>query len=111
MAVECPLCSLSKRERVLYEDDLIYLADTKELKGHKVRVMAVTKSHAPDPTFEERIRATVKLHEYMKEHAKVFYIVDSTFCSVPEHFHIVACDDEGGGDPMLYSTPRVRFPL
>ncbi len=107
---ECPLCSLPAREPLLYEDDLIYLVETKELKGHRIRAMAVIKRHAAEPTFEERILCTIRLYEYMKARADGFYLVDNSFCSIPDHWHIVACDIEGGGDPLLYQTPRVRLP-
>ncbi len=107
---QCPLCILPARESLLYEDDLIYLVETKELKGHSVRAMAVIKAHAAEPTFEERILCTVRLYEYMKAHTGGFYLVDNSFCSIPGHWHLMACDLEGGGDPMLYSTPRVMLP-
>jgi hypothetical protein len=108
---ECPLCTIPLREPLLYEDDLIYLVSTNKMKGHKVRVMAVTKLHEEEPTFEERIRCTIKLYEYMRRASKTWFMVDDTFCSLPLHFHLMACDTLGSADPMLYQTPRVRFPL
>lgn len=107
---QCPLCTIPTREPLLHQDKLVYLVETRELKGHHVRAMAVIRRHAAEPTFEERIRCTLRLYEYMKANAEEFYIVDNTYCSIPDHFHLMACDVDGHADPMLYQTPRVRFP-
>lgn len=108
---DCPLCSIPLREKLIYEDSLIYLAETKELKGHKIRVMAVIKQHAPDPTFEEQLTCTIHLYNYMRQNTREFFIVNNDYCSLPHHWHLVGCDCDGHADPLLYSTPRVRFPL
>jgi hypothetical protein len=105
----CPLCSIPLREKIIYQDDLIYLAETKELKGHKVRLMAVIKRHSAEPTFEERVLCTVKLYNNMRKSGGDFFIVNNDHCSVPDHWHLMACDADGHADPLLYSTPRVRF--
>jgi hypothetical protein len=65
MENNCPLCSIPKNETLLYEDDKIYLVSTRENKGHKVRVMCVSKRHTINPTFEEQIMVIGKLIEYM----------------------------------------------
>lgn len=126
---ECPLCTIPAREPLIYEDNLIYLVKTNQMKGHKIRVMAVLKLHEAEPSFEARIRCTIKLYEYMTQAVKSvtefhrgrvsgisleeadWYMVDDTHCSIPNHFHLMACDSLGSEDPMLYETPRVHFPL
>ena len=110
MQVECPLCNIPNVENVLYRDELIYLASTKQMKGHKVRVMACLLRHSDAPTFEERLRCTVKLVDYLRLYAGKFVICDNTYSSIPSHWHLMGCDLDGHADPMLYKTARVKFP-
>ena len=108
---ECALCTIPDREPLIYEDPHIYLVSTKQMKGHKVRVMAVAKRHVEEPSFEERTLCYVKLYQYMSSQCETWYLVDDTYASVKGHFHLMACDARGTSDPMLYITPRVKFPL
>ena len=112
----CPLCTIPQREKLLYSDDLVYVVETKEKKGHKVRLMSSAIRHTDKPTFEEQLRVKAKLIEYMNKYMgiKSWYFCDSTHCSLPEHYHFVACDAESS-DPnemlLLADTKKVRFPL
>jgi len=112
---ECPLCSIPLREILLYEDDKIYLVSTKDLKGHKVRMMVVTKRHTTKPNFKEQITAIGKLIEYMSNLMKDqdWYIVSNKFATVPQHWHVMSCDFplEDEEDPLFASTPKVVFPI
>jgi glycosyltransferase involved in cell wall biosynthesis len=113
--IKCPLCTISSNEALLYEDDSIYLVPTKDLKGHKVRIMAVTKCHTTQPTFKERTLAYSVLIDYMTNlmRRQDWYIVDSTYASTPEHWHVLACDtpSEDELDPLFAKTPKIHFPL
>ena len=113
--VNCPLCLIPHKEPLLYEDDLIYLVSTKNLKGHKVRVMACTKRHTTQPTFEEQILADGILFEHMSKlmGKSDWYIVSSKFASVPQHWHRIAMDFplEEEEDPMFINTPKILFPI
>lgn len=109
----CPLCSIPQKESVLYQDDKLYLASTKDLKGHKVRVMAVIKRHSSTPTIEEKLFAESKLIEHMQQVMgyQDWYIVSDKFASIPEHFHVMACDFplEEESDPLFAKTPKTHF--
>lgn len=111
----CPLCEIPKREMLLYEDDLVYLVPTLDLKGHKVRVMAVIKRHSSNPTFEEQVTADAVLINYMLKlmGGKDWYIVSSQNASIPNHYHRMACDFplEDEADPLFPLTNKVAFPL
>ena len=113
----CPLCEIPKKEPLLYEDDLIYLVNTNQMKGHKIRAMAVIKRHDSEPTFEERTLCYIKLYNHMSKAIKyevslnTWYLLDNTHCSIPDHWHLMACDSLANSDPLLYDTPRVKFPL
>lgn len=111
----CPLCSIPKKEKLLYEDDNIYLVATKELKGHKVRVMVAIRRHVTKPSFREQISANAVLIDYMKNlmRGQDWYIVDSTHAQYPEHWHMIACDtpSDSTEDPLFTKTPKVHFPV
>lgn len=113
--VNCPLCLISENETLLYEDDKIYLVSTKDLKGHKVRVMVATKKHITKPTFQEQTVAIAVLINYMTNlmRNQDWYIVDSTHASISDHWHMIACDvpSEINDDPLFTKTPKVHFPL
>jgi hypothetical protein len=111
----CPLCSIPQRETLIYEDDKIYLVESKDQRGHKVRVMSVVKRHTTTPTFEEQITAVGKLIEYMSNLMKDqdWYLISPKYASVPQHVHWVACDAplEDECDPQFIKTPKVVFPI
>lgn len=115
MTENCPLCTIPINETLLYEDDSVYLVSTKDNKSHKVRVMAVTKRHTTEPTFEEITLAYGILINHMTNLMlnQDWYIVDGTFASVPQHFHILACDIplEEEEDPFFVKTPKIVFPI
>lgn len=112
---KCPLCTIPLNEKLLYEDDEVYLVHTKDLKGHKVRVLVATKRHTANPNFREQVIADVVLVDYMNNlmRGQDWYIVDSTHATYPDHWHRVACDtpSEDESDPLFTKTPKVHFPL
>jgi len=111
---ECPLCSIPEREPILYSDDVIYLVKTSKMKGHKVRVMACTYRHTDNPTIDEQVRMFITIQKYMSVNCPgIWYLCDSTHCSIPQHAHFVACDGLGTPEELelLSRTEKVRFPL
>ena len=113
---DCPLCLIPKRETLLYETNDLFLVPTKDSKGHITRVMICLKIHVANPTFEESTKAHAILYDYMKKEMgnNSWYVVDGIYGSIPNHFHIVACD-VNSTDPkeveQLAKTPKVKFPL
>ena len=110
---ECPLCSIPEREPILYSDDIIYLVKTSKMKGHKVRVMACTYRHTDNPTIDEQVRMFITIQKHMSVNCPgIWYLCDSTHCSIPQHAHFVACDGLGTPEELelLSRTEKVRFP-
>ncbi|MBW2671977.1 MAG: glycosyltransferase family 2 protein [Deltaproteobacteria bacterium] len=115
MSESCPFCTIPTREHLLYNDSLVYLVRTKDMKGHKHRVTVATHRHASEPNFHELTRAYAVLYHYMsKLGLREWCIVDRTYARWPDHWHLVACDaytDDPEEHDLLEKTPKVTFPL
>jgi len=112
----CPLCQIPNTEKLIYENGLLYLVQTKELKGHKIRVMACIKRHDTNPSFIERTTAYFLLHNYMKRklpNEKWAFVAD-TYATIPSHWHLIATSQETTDlheAELMQKTPNVLFPL
>lgn len=95
---KCPLCDLAEKEnaeKVFYEDDEIIIVRTKDLKGHKERIMVVSKGHVRNISFELFEHAMMKLIEIGKKafsYYPKFVVMEGTFQRLKKHWHIVASD-------------------
>lgn len=96
MDSKCPLCVLDlKKEKVFYEDDSFIVLRTKKLKGHRERIMIIYKRHQRIISEKECERALKILSEIGREVFKYtpkFVILNSTFASINDHWHLVASD-------------------
>ncbi len=115
MIENCPLCTILQRETPILETKNVFLISTKNLKGHVTRVMCVSKRHTTDPSFEEESEAYALILSHMQKvmEGKEWYLVASTYASIPQHFHIMSCDPLGTPSELelLSKTPKVKFPL
>lgn len=114
--MSCPLCTIPEREELIYSDSLVYLVKTIKMKGHKVRVMCSIHRHSKESTFSERVHILYVLCDYMDSVMGVepWYLMDSTFCSNPDHFHYVACDtisDDPEETVLMEKTQKIKFPI
>ena len=96
MMIECPLCKLDlTKEKIFYEDDSFIILRTKTLKGHKERIMIVIKPHIHSLSMME-VDVALGLLERIGRRAfnytTKFVIMDSTFATIQEHWHLVATD-------------------
>jgi len=96
MDASCPLYNLDlQKEKIFYEDDSFIVLRTKKLKGHRERIMIVYKQHQPIITEEEYERALnilSKIGRKVFKYTPKFVIMDSTFASINNHWHLVASD-------------------
>jgi hypothetical protein len=94
--VSCPLCELNlKEEKVYFEDDTFLVLRTKRLKGHKERVMIVYKRHEhelPYQAVENALDILAKIGRQLFNYTPKFVIMDSTFATINDHWHLVASD-------------------
>jgi hypothetical protein len=100
-AMTCPLCEAIQNEKGLYEDDAVKVLRTKTLKGHRERVMVVSRDHQMNGWIEtymlKKLEDTgMKLFDYTYK----FVIVATDYASVPDHPHFIASDLEPGEDHL-----------
>ena len=95
---ECPLCNILDNEKILFEDDIIFIVSTKYMKGHKKRVMIVSKEHIRN--IENEQYQLQKFIDFCKDYfdEPTFALCEPTFATLPEHWHYVACDWIGNED-------------
>lgn len=109
----CPLCTIPQHETLIYENNSFFLVQTKTLKGHKVRVMVVSKQHKKTLTLLEQVEATKILTDYMTKLMlnQEWFIVGDEHATFPDHFHLIACDFplEEEEDPLFPKTKKILF--
>ena len=111
---DCPLCTIPDREPLLFENKLVYLVPTKEMKGHKIRAMCAIYRHSTKPTFEELSYAYSALISYMETKTSKFYIAAPKKASVRNHWHLIACDDKFSDldeKESLFTNPYIELPI
>ena len=95
-ALNCPLCELDlKKEKIYYEDKSFIVLRTANLKGHKERIMVVYKQHRHTISYKAYERALDILSMIGRKifnYTPKFVIMDSTFATINDHWHLVASD-------------------
>ncbi len=94
--VNCPLCELKlNEEKVYFEDGSFIVLATKKLKGHKERIMIVYKRHEhelPYRAVEHALDVLTEIGRNLFSYTPKFVIMDSTFATINDHWHLVATD-------------------
>lgn len=92
----CPLCELNlEKEKKYYEDKSFIVLKTKTGKGHKERIMIVYKRHEhtiPQNMFEHALDTLTKIGRQVFAYTPKFVIMDTTFATINDHWHLVATD-------------------
>jgi len=95
-ALNCPLCELDlKREKIYYEDKSFIVLRTENLKGHRERIMIIHKQHQHSIRYKAYERALDILSKIGREvfsYTPKFVILDSTFATINDHWHLVVTD-------------------
>jgi hypothetical protein len=94
--LNCPLCELNlKEEKMYFEDDFFLVLRTKKLKGHKERIMIMYKRHEhelPCKVVKSALGILTKIGRKLFSYTPKFVIMDSTFATINDHWHLVASD-------------------
>ena len=94
--VQCPLCGLNlEKEKIYYDDRSFLVLRTKNLKGHKERIMIVYKQHEhtiPYKAFERALDLLSDIGKKVFSYTPKFVIMDTTFATINDHWHLVGTD-------------------
>ena len=94
--MSCPLCNLDlEKERKFYEDRSFIVLRTKTEKGHRERIMIISKRHEhtlPQKEYEHALDILTKIGKEVFNYTPKFVIMDSTFATINDHWHLVATD-------------------
>ena len=95
-ALNCPFCELDlKKEKIYYEDRVFIVLKTENLKGHRERIMIVYKKHEHTISYKAYERAldiVSKIGGKVFSYTPKFVIMDSTFATINDHWHLVVTD-------------------
>lgn len=106
MKVNCNFCGFKSRE-IIYQDDKVWIVHTKDRKGHKKRIMVVTKLHTKKPPKLIQDYAIKKLTEIGKkvfDYVPAFCILSDTHSRFPNHWHRVGSDFRGDDIEKILDT-------
>jgi hypothetical protein len=95
-ALHCPFCELDlTSEKIYYEDRSFIVLKTKDLKGHRERIMIVYKKHQhtiPYKAFERALDILYEIGKKVFSYTPKFVIMDLTFATINDHWHLVVTD-------------------
>lgn len=112
--VQCPLCRLDlKKEKIYYDDESFLVLRTKNLKGHKERIMIVYKQHEhtiPYKAFERALDLLSDIGKKVFSYTPKFVIMDTTFATINDHWHLVGTDlnPKGKDFDQILSTRWIK---
>jgi len=114
--MSCPLCGVWDRESegVLWQNKYFALVRTKNLKGHKERIMLVSKKHTKvNHDMRGVLQASLPFIMKAFDYTYKVIVLDGKFGSIPDHWHLCITDIEEGSDdhqqilgtPWLFTIP------
>jgi len=77
-----------QREKIFYQDSSFVVLRTKNLKGHRERIMIIYKRHQhtiPYKAFERALNILTQIGREVFKHTSKFVILDSTFATINDH--------------------------
>lgn len=114
-ALGCPLCDLNlEKEKKYHEDSSFIVLRTRTVKGHKERIMIVYKAHEhriPQKAYERALDILTKIGKQVFGYTPKFVIMDTTFATINDHWHLVATDLDPKSDDFnqILATKWIRI--
>ena len=110
--MKCKLCEAIKNEKPIYFTKNYIILPTKNLKGHHKRIMILPKAHISKLSKEEERYVNGLFKSFCKKYfdeEPTYVIVDSTYATIPEHWHRIACDWFCNNEELLqlHYTPHI----
>jgi len=99
-AANCPLCRIPEKE-VLTDFDRWRLVRAKNLKGHRERLMLVSKRHSKqldEGSIGEAYLLLNSIGQRFFGYADKWAIFESDFATIPDHWHRIASDLDVSAD-------------
>jgi hypothetical protein len=84
-----------EKEKKYHEDASFIVLRTKAVKGHKERIMIVYKPHEhriSQKAYERALDILTKIGKQVFDYTPKFVIMDTTFATINDHWHLVATD-------------------
>lgn len=107
----CPLCNMDlPNEKVYCSSDGILIVDAKQKKGHKERIMMITKEHGVQHPRERLYNGIQQLISVGKKvYTSDFALLSDRFSSTRYHWHIIASDLDQNADDyqQIMETPFI----
>ncbi|MDY6777494.1 MAG: hypothetical protein SVU32_02415 [Candidatus Nanohaloarchaea archaeon] len=110
----CELCRINRYpfdldEQIFYEDNEMYVVQTREMKGHTVRNMAVLKDHARIPDEEDKKKYLNRLRNVTASHIQQGeMLLFGSMQTFSDHWHAIACDLEGDDLEQIHDRERYQ---
>ena len=84
-----------EKEKKYYSDGSFVVLKTKTEKGHKERIMIIFRRHehtVPQKAYEHALDLLTKIGREVFSYTPKFVIMDTTFATINDHWHLVATD-------------------
>ena len=84
-----------KKEKIYCEDRSFVILRTKDLKGHKERIMIVLRQHEhtiPYKALERALDLLADIGRKVFSYTPKFVVMDTTFATINDHWHLVGTD-------------------
>jgi len=107
--MKCPFCNFNlRKEKFFFKDDSVVILRTKDLKGHKERIMVVVRKHKQNVSKQLKDYAICKLIEIGKKvlSANNFCVMTDRYSRFRGHWHRVASDFNGDDAEQIRITPK-----
>jgi diadenosine tetraphosphate (Ap4A) HIT family hydrolase len=102
---DCPLCRINlEAEKVFYKNEKFVILRTHKLKGHKERIMVMSKKHVQKfsrETEKEGIALLEQVGRNAFRDSYKFVIMEGTFASIQDHWHYVATDLDPSSEDFM----------
>jgi hypothetical protein len=94
--LNCALCALHlEKENMFYKDGSFIVLRTKNLKGHRERIMIVYREHEHTISckeFKHALDIVSLVGKRVFSYTPKFVVMDSTFATINDHWHLVVTD-------------------
>jgi hypothetical protein len=109
----CSLCAIVNEDEVLFANRQITIAHTKDKQRHQARIMVLSNRHVetvPEQFYTYALGVLVEVGKSVFNYTYKFVVIDSTYRSKQDHWHLVASDLDSTADDFkrMLATPWIQ---